>query len=168
MRVVKRESERRNREKDRSNFEFDTPSSLSRINTSKNDITSFSSAYKTNPKVEYYYIKEPFTTKTTSTITSMKNPIAKNDNVFQSNTAKEIFNEMSNVNSVFISPKSNTNSMLPDNFTPSQRNQFKRATPRKKKRNNTAPHSGNFLDYMAERDSHKNVCFQDNSYNLKQ
>lgn len=141
---------------------MDTMNSLSRKNTSRDYITSYSSAYKSDPKLEYYYIREPSTAKSTSTITNNINntiSIAKNDNIFQSNTAREILNEMSNVNSVYIAPKSNTSSMVPDIFTPSQSNQFKRATPRKKKRHNTAPHSGSFLDYMAERNSYKNVCF---------
>lgn len=142
--------------------------SLNRRNTSRDDITSYSTTHKADPTVEYYHIREPSTAKRTSTITNIKDPrynvnntnlIAKNDNIFQSNTARAILNEMSNVNNDYVTPKSNTKSMVPDIFTPSQSNQFKRATPRKKKRHNTAPHSGNFLDYMAERDLHKNVCF---------
>lgn len=41
-------------------------------------------------------------------------------------------------------------------------NLYKRFTPRKKKRHNTAPISDNFMDYMAERDAYKYVslhCF---------
>lgn len=145
---------------------MDTMNSISRKNSSGDDITSYSCAYKIDPKIEYYHMREPSTAKTTLTITNMKNPknninnknsTAKNDNIFRSNTAREILSEMS---------KSITNPMVPDIFTPSQSNQFKRATPRKKKRHNTAPHSGSFLDYMAERDSHKNVCFGRYYYNL--
>lgn len=85
----------------------------------------------------------------------------RNDNIYHSNSAREISNEHGG--SAPTNAKEHhtpTKTAATSSGTAStNQSQYKRFTPRKKKRHNTAPTSENFMDYMAERDSYKYVSF---------
>lgn len=164
VRIVKRESERRHREKDKSNYEANSANVPSQRESNTNEKNSYPFTYQADPRISVFNSNEPSTSKARPTIRNMKNSrnnpnninsSMKNDNIFQSNTAKEILNEISNDNSKHII--ATRPEPQPEVCTSIQSNQFKRITPRKKKRHNTAPNSGNFLDYMAQRDAYKYV-----------
>lgn len=168
VRIVKRESERRHREKDKSSFEMNAVNIPGQRGLNTEEKNNFPFTYQTDPRVNTFQTNEPSTSKARPTIRNLKNSrnnidnrvnsTMNNDNIFQSNTAREIFNEISTDNGHIIKAKTEPQSTNSGNGHESnQSNQFKRITPRKKKRHNTAPNSENFMDYMAERDSYKYV-----------
>lgn len=153
---MKRESERRHRDKDKLNQNYDSTAMANEF-TNPNEINDYLPTYQSEPKPSSFYDDEPSASKAKSTIRNAAhsmantNPTVRSDNIFQSHTAREILSEHGHA-------KEPTKSSAQPNATANnnQRNQYKRFTPRKKKRHNTAP-SENFMDYMAERDAYKYV-----------
>lgn len=192
VRIVKRESERRQRDKDKmgpligSNI-FDHISELQ----SPDELNEYLSTYQAEPRISYFNTDELLTSgdqldisRSTTKVPYNNHPnnsrvesVLKNisidfntnnknnssaashsriDNVhdiFQSNTARQILNELSS--------SSNTSERQRD-IDRQQLNemakQYKRNVPRKKKRHNTAPNNDMFND-LAERNTSKNVSF---------
>lgn len=146
---MKRESERRHRDKDKFNQNYD-PNTMS---TEFNNPDEINSMYEDEPSAS----KAKSTIRNASHSMPNTNSTQRSDNMFQSNTAREIFNERGHP----IAKEQQTSTKIPTssgtNTANNQSNQYKRFTPRKKKRHNTAPTSENFMDYMAERNSHKFV-----------
>lgn len=160
VRIVKRESERRHRDKDKHNQNYDTNNS--------NELNEFLSTYhQSEPRTtNNFYEDEPSASKAKSTIRNAQHSMAntnstvRNDNIFHSNTAREILNEHGGNTMTTIAKEHHTPTKTATSSGATlnnQSNQYKRFTPRKKKRHNTAPTSENFIDYMAERDSYKYV-----------
>lgn len=93
------------------------------------------------------------------------NTVRSDNTLFQSNTARQIMSERGNAAVAAVVKPEQTKTgyagaggATSNNSNNNQStNQYKRFTPRKKKRHNTAPTSENFMDYMAERDSYKYV-----------
>lgn len=164
VRIVKRESERRH--KDKINQNYDT-NAMSNNQHNAEPLSGFVSTYQSESRSNKFYDDEPSAAKAKSTIKnatshSMTNtkPTGRTDNIFQSNTAREILNEHSHTmpkHEEYISAAKAAHAAGAP--TTNQSNSYKRFTPRKKKRHNTAPTSENFMDYMAERDSYKYVSY---------
>lgn len=164
VRIVKRESERRH--KDKLNQNYDTNAMSNEHNNPANSqLSEFLSTYQSEPRTNNFYEDEPSASKAKSTIRNAPshsmtntNSTARNDNIYQSNTAREIINERGSSAKQEQQPQPQTKAGNSSGATSNnQSNQYKRFTPRKKKRHNTAPTSENFMDYMAERDSYKYV-----------
>lgn len=167
VRIVKRESERRHRDKDKMSSSYD-PFNTDFVNTS--DFASNYHHSSNEARANNYYDDDPSTAKAKMTIKNLSNARSaikasthKTDNIFQSNTAREIFNELA-------SGKEDASKSMPKEQQTSKSGTlasiasassasilYKRFTPRKKKRHNTAPNSENFMDFMAERDAYKYV-----------
>lgn len=139
-----------------------------------NDYASNYHHHGNDARPKNYYDEDPSTTKAKLTIKNLSNARSaikasahKADNMFQSNTAREILNELSSKgdssSKLMVKEQSSKSSALASLASASSAsNLYKRFTPRKKKRHNTAPISDNFMDYMAERDAYKYVslhCF---------
>lgn len=179
---MKRESERRHKDKLSQNYDgTNDPNNPEQQQQQQHyqHPNEFLSTYQPQSRTTNYYDEEPSASKAKSTIrnamhsTSMANSntnpntVRSDNTLFQSNTAREIMNERGNAAvGAAIKPghtktghsgaggaTSNNNNSNNNQST----NQYKRFTPRKKKRHNTAPTSENFMDYMAERDSYKYV-----------
>lgn len=174
VRIVKRESERRQRDKDKINPIYDPnlPNSINELK-GNNELNDFLSTYQAEPRIISTFYEDgrqmkndqlgiPSASKAQSTIKNTSNTMqpskkaVQNDNIndiYQSNTAREILNELS------TTKEQPPHQMIGGGITATQQmNQYKRFTPRKKKRHNTAPNSEGFIDYMAERNSFKFVC----------
>lgn len=177
VRIVKRESERRHRDKDKLNQNYDTNAMSNEFNN-PDGMNEFLSTYQSEPRTNNYYEDEPSASKAKSTIRNAPhsmintNSTVRNDNIlFQSNTAREILNEHGTKATANEHHHHHHHQQQQSQQTPTktatasgvtsnnQSNQYKRFTPRKKKRHNTAPTSENFMDYVAERDSYKYVSF---------
>lgn len=179
VRIVKRESERRQRDKDKINPMTYDPN-IHNEYKNNDEINEFLSTYQAEPRISTFYEEDrsrkddrhgpPSASKAKSTIKTTSNTIktttntVHNDNIndiFQSNTAREILNELSSGkhdHNSKTTTKEPPHQMIGGGITATiQANQYKRFTPRKKKRHNTAPNSEGFIDYMAERNSFKYV-----------
>lgn len=168
VRIVKRESERRHRDKDKINSNFDA---INNDFTNSDDVDDYLANYQAETRANKFYEDEPSVPKTKSTIRNFINSrnnntksTTQNDNIFQSNTARELLSELSttgkteqNTKSTAKEQQTKSGSSSGTSSSTNASNLYKRFTPRKKKRHNTAPNSENFLDYMAERDSYKYV-----------
>lgn len=172
VRIVKRESERRHKDKLSQNYDGPMESNSQQEHQHHHHYqhpNEFVSTYQSQPRTTNYYEDEPSASKAKSTIrnamhsTSMansntnSNTVRSDNTIFQSNTARQIMSERGNAG-VAAAVKPGTGGATSNNSNNNQStNQYKRFTPRKKKRHNTAPTSENFMDYMAERDSYKYV-----------
>lgn len=162
VRIVKRESERRH--KDKLNQNYDT-NAMSNDHNNSEQLSEFLATYQSDPRTSNFYDDEPSASKAKSTIRNATshsmtntNSTVRSDNNFQSNTAREISNEhtthqMPKHEEYISAAKAAHAAGAPS----TNQSAYKRFTPRKKKRHNTAPTSENFMDYMAERDSYKYV-----------
>lgn len=188
VRIVKRESERRHKDKLSQNYDGPIDSNnqqdLHQHHQQQQQQhhhyqhpNEFLSTYQPQPRTTNYYEDEPSASKAKSTIrnamhsTSMansntnSNTVRSDNTLFQSNTARQIMSERGNAAvAAVVKPEqtktgySGAGGASSNNSNNNQStNQYKRFTPRKKKRHNTAPTSENFMDYMAERDSYKYV-----------
>lgn len=174
VRIVKRESERRH--KDKLNQNYDTNSTPQDFNN-PDELNEFLSTYhQSEPRTNHYYEDEPSASKAKLTIRNAghsintnTNSTQRNDNIFHSNTARDMINDRGNGvakehHHHHKQQQQHSQQQTPMKIASSsgatannQSQQYKRFTPRKKKRHNTAPTSENFMDYMTERDSYKYV-----------
>lgn len=169
VRIVKRESERRHRDKDKMNTNYDPFNTDFVTCENPSDYASSYHHHGNDTRPKNYYDEDPSTTKAKLTIKNLSNARSaikasahKADNMFQSNTAREILNELNSKadssSKLMVKEQSSKSSALASLASASSAtNLYKRFTPRKKKRHNTAPISDNFMDYMAERDAYKYV-----------
>lgn len=155
---MKRESERRH--KDKLNQNYESNAGAQDFNN-PDEINEFLSTYhQSESRTNHSYADDPSAAKAKPTIKnsySMANTNTKTtvrDNMFQSNTAREILSEQHGNNAKEQQTPTKRATTLNN-----QSNQYKRFTPKRKKRHNTAPTSESFMDYMAERDSYKYVSF---------
>lgn len=130
---------------------------------SPEEMAEFLPTYQSEPRTNNFYEDEPSASKAKSTIRNAAhsmpntNSTLRSDNIFQSHAAQD-----ERGNPTAKEPQTSTKlatSSSSGSTANNQSNQYKRFTPRKKKRHNTAPTSENFIDYMAERDSYKYVSF---------
>lgn len=181
---MKRESERRHKDKLSQNYDGTTNSSNDPNNPEQQQQqqhhhyqhpNEFLTTYQQQSRTTNYYEDEPSASKAKSTIrnamhsTSMansntnSNTVCSDNTIFQSTTAREIMSERGNNAAVAATVKPDqtktgySGAGCATSNNNQSTNQYKRFTPRKKKRHNTAPNSENFMDYMAERDSYKYV-----------
>lgn len=159
---MKRESERRHRDKDKLNQNYDTNATPQDFNN-PDELNEFLSTYhQSEPRTtNNFYEDEPSASKAKSTIRNVTHSMANtNSAVRNDNTAREILHEHGGNTTTAKDHHTPTKIATSSGSTSNnQSNQYKRFTPRKKKRHNTAPTSENFMDYMAERDSYKFVSW---------
>lgn len=167
---MKRESERRHRDKDKMAAYDPFNTDFVSCDSGSDYASSYRHANDGAHNAKTYYDDDPSTAKAKMTIKNLSNARSAikastnktADNMFQSNTAREILHELAGskadgARAAAKEPSSKSSTLASLASASSASNLYKRFTPRKKKRHNTAPNSENFMDYMAERDAFKYV-----------
>lgn len=167
---MKRESERRHRDKDKMAAYDPFNTDFVNCDSGSDYASSYRHASDGAHNANTYYDDDPSTAKAKMTIKNLSNARSAikastnktADNMFQSNTAREILHELAGgkadgARAAAKEPSSKSGTLASLASASSASNLYKRFTPRKKKRHNTAPNSENFMDYMAERDAFKYV-----------